>query len=200
MKTRTQTAFTLVETLIATSIFSLMMAGLISITIFGMKQNELAISKAGACEQARNAMNVIANDIRASKVWQIGNGGQGTFTPIPNGTAQQGNAIQVNLTTATNTFILYYFDRTAATNNVLRRWHSGDANTTKLAQYLTNNMFFRAEDPRGNTQTNLTHKGVIHAYMEFCQYQYPLTFIGPGYYYDYYKTELRITPHVPDGP
>ena len=48
--------------------------------------------------------------------------------------------------------------------------------------------------------TDLTHKNVINVVMQFCQYQYPITKIGPGCLYDYYKMEMRLTPHTPDGP
>ena len=61
-------------------------------------------------------------------------------------------------------------------------------------------MYFQAQNYQGSNQTTLTHKGVIDVVMQFCQFQYPLTKVGPGYYYDYYKTELRVTPHAPDGP
>ncbi len=68
-----------------------------------------------------------------------------------------------------------------------------------IAQNLTNRMFFRAEDYLGNIKTDLSYKYVVHIVMEFYQYQYPLTKVGPGYYYDYYKMEFKITPHCPDG-
>jgi hypothetical protein len=60
-------------------------------------------------------------------------------------------------------------------------------------------MYFRAEDYLGKVKTDLSYKYVIRVVMEFCQYQYPLTRVGPGYYYDYYKMEFKITPHCPDG-
>ena len=61
-------------------------------------------------------------------------------------------------------------------------------------------MYFQAQNYRGSNQTDLTHKGVIEVVMQFCQFQYPITKIGPNYYYNYYKMDLRLTPHVPDGP
>jgi len=59
---------------------------------------------------------------------------------------------------------------------------------------------FRAENYRGVTQTDLTHKGVVGVLLEFAEYQYPMTQVGPGLRYDYYKMEFKVTPHVPDGP
>ena len=47
--------------------------------------------------------------IRSAKIWDIGNGDSTSFTAIPNGTTQQGNALKVSLTTDTNHFIIYYF-------------------------------------------------------------------------------------------
>ena len=192
--------FTLAEMLLAMTIFIMAVTGLLSTQLFGLRQDELASSKSGACEQARNAFNDLANDIRTAKLWQVGNGSLSTFTPIPNGTAQQGNAIQVCLTTDTNKYVVYYFDTNSTISKTLYRRHSGSS-ARVLAQFLTNTMYFQAEDYRGSLQTNLTHKGVIHVRMEYFQFQYPLTLINSnaGNYYNYYKTEFRITSHVPDG-
>jgi hypothetical protein len=138
-----------------------------------------------------------ANDIRASKIWQIGNGNLNSFTGIPLGANQQGNALKLSMTTDTNKYYIYYFDTNAC---ALYRGHSGSTSRTCVASYLTNTMYFQAQDYHGSNQTDLTHKGVINVKMQFCQYQYPITKIGPGYYYDYYKMEMRVTPHAPDGP
>jgi hypothetical protein len=85
--------------------------------------------------------------------------------------------------------------------------HSGDSAATVLATKLTNNMFFRIEDYAGNpvsfnVDTNIasTYKAVVHVVMEFCEYQYPLTRVGPGYFYDYYRLDLRAARHAPNFP
>ena len=127
----------------------------------------------------------------------MGNGDHDGFTPIANGTAQQGTALLINRTTDTNFYILYYFD---TAHNELRRRQSGGGHAVLIAANLTNTMFFRAENYRGDEQADLTHKGVINVVMQFCQYQYPLTRVGPGYYFDYYKIQFKLTSHVPDGP
>jgi len=42
------------------------------------------------------------------------------------------------------------------------------------------------------------YKYVIDALMEFYQYQFPKTYVGPGYYYDYYRIDLKAASHSPN--
>jgi prepilin-type N-terminal cleavage/methylation domain-containing protein len=196
-------AFTLVELMLTMAIFSMATLGLITLHLFGQRQDQLVQSKLGASDQSRRAFDRLAEDIRAAKIWRIGNGEFANFTVIPNGTAQQGNAVRLQLTTAPSNYIVYYFD---TTERQLYRQHSGSPlpERTLIASGLTNvtanSMMFRAENFRGDTQTDLTHKGVVGVLLEFAEYQYPLTQVGPGLKYDYYKMEFKVTPHVPDGP
>ena len=188
---------TLSEVMIATAIFSLTVVGFVYCQLFGMRQDQWVNSKIGSAELARLSFNDLATDIRAAKIWQIGNGDLDTFVGIPIGSNQQGNALKLSMTIDTNQYYVYYFDTNACK---LFRGHSGGATATCIAAYLTNTMYFRAENHRGVPQTDLNHKGVINVAMQFCQYQYPITKVGPGNFYDYYRMELRLTPHVPDGP
>jgi hypothetical protein len=188
---------TLAEMMTATAVFSLAVLGMVYGQLFGMRQDQLLNSKSGASEQARMSFNDMTSDIKSSKIWAIGNWTSNSFVPVPNGTAQQGNALQLSLTTDTNQYILYYFNTNTAE---LWRWHSGASTQKMLTSYLTNTMYFAAETYSGAMQTNLSHKGVIHVLMQFCQYQYPITRIGPNYFYNYYQLGFRVTPHVPDGP
>ena len=201
--TPARSAFTLVELMISMSIFSIATLGLISLHMFGQRYDQLVLSKLGASDQSRRAFDRLTEDIRAAKIWSIGNGDFATFTPIDNGTAQQGNAVRLQLTTTASHYIVYYFDTAERT---LYRQHSGSPlpARTLIASGLTNvsanSMSFRAEDYRGDTQTDLTHKGVVNVLLEFAEYQYPLTRVGPGLQYDYYRMQFKVTPHVPDGP
>ncbi len=194
---RRTAGLTLVEMMVAMSIFSMVTVALVYTHLFGLMQDELANSKLGASDQSRRGFGQLAEHVRCAKIWRIGNGGLSSFTPIANGTGQQGNALMINLTTATNTYILYFFD---SSKGELRRRRSGVTGSEIIAKDLTGTMFFRAENHRGDLQTDLTHKGVVHVWLEFRQYQYPITKVGPGHYYDYYKMEFRLTSHVPDGP
>jgi prepilin-type N-terminal cleavage/methylation domain-containing protein len=190
-------AFTLVEMMVATSLFSFLTIGMIYGHLFALRNDQLANSKLGASDSSRRSFDLLADDVRSAKIWEVGNGNQSTFTPIDDDTAQQGTALKVHLTTDTNKYVLYWFD---TSKGQLRRSKNGVGSSKLMAQYLTNTMYFRAENYRGDVQTNLTHKGVINVAMQFSQFQFPLTKVGPGYYYDYYKMEFRLTSHVPDGP
>lgn len=188
---------TLSETMVAMAVFGLVVLGVVYCQMFGMKQDQLVNSKVGASELARLSFDILANDIRAAKIWQIGNGNLSSFTAIPQGNNQQGNSIRLSMTTDTNKYYVYYFDTNACK---LYRGHSGSNARQCMAEFLTNTMYFRAQDYKGVTQTDLSHKDVINVVMQFCQYQFPLTRIGPGNFYDYYKLELKVTSHAPDGP
>jgi hypothetical protein len=195
--TQGRQAHTLVEMMVSVGVFSLVVVALVYAHLFGLRQNELVISKLGASDQSRSSFDKLAHDIRSAKMWDVGNGDEDSFTAIPNGSSQQGTALQLNLTTDTSKYIRYFFD---TQKQELRRIHSGDTESTLIAEHLTNTMYFRAEDYRGNVQTDLNHKGVINVKLQFYQYQYPITRVGPGNYYDFYKMEFKVTPHVPDGP
>ena len=195
-RTRRTAGLTLPEMMVATAVFGFAVMGFVYCQLFGMRQDQLVNSKIVASEQARLSFNDLANDIRSAKIWAVGNGNLSAFTPLPMGTNQQGTALRLSMTTDTNQFYVYYFDTNACT---LIRGHSGSGTTKVLARYLTNTMYFQAQRYNGQIQTDLNHKGVIDVVMQFCQYQYPITRIGPGNYYDYYKMELRLTPHAPDG-
>lgn len=187
---------TLVEAMVSMGIFSLVAIGLLYSNLFGLRQDELVNSKLGASDESRRAFNRLTREIRSAKKWQVGLGTQTDFTPIANGQSQQGNALQLSFTTDTNNYTRYYFN---SNTSKLYRMQNGGSGFQVIARYLTNNMFFRAEDYLGNIKTDLSYKYVIRVMMEFYQYQYPITKVGGGYYYDYYKLEFKVTPHCPDG-
>lgn len=191
-----QRALTLVEMMVTMGVFSLMVMGLISAHIFGLKQDQLVQSKIGASEQSRRGFDMLAQDVRGAKKWSVGNGTRTSFTPIADDSPQQGTALQLNLTTDTNTYIRYYFE---ANKTRLCRVRSGESGYKVIAQDLTNTMYFTAENYLGATQTTRTYKALVRVQLQFRQYQYPLTKVGPGYYYDSYSLQFRLTPHAPDG-
>lgn len=184
----------MVEMMVTLSLFATCTVGIVYLQAFGMRYDELICSKLGASEQARMGFDLLTSDIRAAKIWHIGTGSQTSFSPLSNDVVQAGNAIQVNTTTDTNLYVRYYFE---SNNARLCRLTSAGAYKI-IAQNLTNSMYFHAEDYRGTLATNLQYKYVIVTTMEFCQYQYPKTYVGPGYYYDYYKMQFKVASHCPN--
>jgi hypothetical protein len=199
-------AFTLVELMIASFIFVMMVLAVIYAQIFGLRFDELTNSKLGADEQSRMAFNDLVYDVRTAKYWQVGTGSASSFVADTNAVDQIGDAIQLcaNFTTNnngmidTNGWIRYYFD----TNNYLlcRMTNNGATNSSIVCSNLTNAMFFQGLNYNGNTQCDLAYKWTIATTLQFSQYQYPLTYVGSNYYYNYYQIHFMISPHNYDPP
>jgi len=197
-------AMTLVEMMITAGVFSLLSIGLVYTQMLCLRQDQLVNSKLGASDESRKGFNLLMRDIRSAKIWEVGTTDPdgSNFTPIDLDTPQQGNALRLSYTTNFNDGVIYYFDTSDMANDggKLDRLALSSGTANRIARDLTNTMFFRAENFAGVVQTNRTHKGVIKVRMEFAQYQYPLTKVGPGLLYDYYKMEFKLTSHCPDGP
>jgi hypothetical protein len=196
----------MVEMMVTIAIFIMLVTAFISANIFGLRYDELVCSKLGASEQSRRSFQQLTADIRASKFWRIGAGNQTSFTPLSNASLMIGNALQLNLTTDTNIFVRYYFETngpfTIQPNGRLCRLTSS-GEFTVCAQYLTNasgtSMVFQAQNYLGvDVLNDYQYKYVIDTLMEFYQYQFPKTVVGPGYYYDYYRIDLKAASHSPN--
>jgi len=196
---RGQQAWTLVEMIVSMSVFSFVTMAFIGLQMFGMKQSQLVESKLGASDQSRFLFEKMGWEIRSAKRWEIGNVSGTSFTEIADGQPQRGTGIRLFMNpdrAVTNQFIQYYFNTTSRS---LWRSLNGFTGAELICADLTNNMAFQAEDFRGGVQTagSGVWKNCIRVIVEFAQYQYPLTQVGPGRRYDYYKMEFRATPHSP---
>ncbi len=201
-------AFTLAEMMMAVFIFVFMVLGVIYVWMFGMRFDELVCSKMGASDKSRMSFDLLTGDIRSAKWWKVGNGIGTNFTVCGNATNQIGNAIKLSASGDTNStaYVIYYFDTNACQ---LCRLSNGVATIQIIAQNLTNSgtlgngttntsMSFHAEKYDGTLAQDWQFKYSIVSKMEFCQYQYPLTKVGPGYYYNYYRIQLKAASHCPN--
>ena len=183
-------AFTLPELMIVMAIFSLVFAGLISAQIFGMRMLTISETKLSATATGRRALNAVRDEIRAGKILVVGNGNDSTFTPIADNTPQIGNALQIHSTTNTANFVRYYLDQG---EERLKRVVSGSSNIQVVANFITNELAFSAEDFCGNVQTRNRNNRVIRLNLEFYQWGYPIASVGSGGMYDYYHLQTRIS-------
>ncbi len=183
-------AMTLVEMMTAMVIFLMMMGGMISLHIFGLRYDQMTGSKLGASDQARVSFDKLLGDVRSAKTIQIGTNYSGSnFVAVPSGAGLIGTAMRLGFAHSTN-IVVYYLD---PANNRLFRSTNGVAGGDVIAAYLTNGIKFRGEDYLGNLLSALDNHSVVDVKMEFYQYQYPLTKVGSNFLYDYYKLEFKAS-------
>ena len=198
---RREQAFTLAEMMTAVSIFVFMTLGIIYTWLFCLRYDELVNSKLGASDKSRVSFDMLTGEIRAAKWWKIGTGTATSFTACGNAMNQVGNAVRLSANSDTNStaYVTYYFDTDQCQ---LCRVTNGVATVQVLAASLTNasgnSMQFSAQKFDGTLAQDWQYKYMIAATMEFCQYQYPLTRVGPGYYYNYYCIQIKAASHCPN--
>lgn len=205
---RTRAGMTLIEVMIAAALMMVIVAGVMSAHFLGLRESQLLESKAGVNDTARRAVNQLLQDIRAAKGYDIGTMSGTNFTLITNGILQGAGlklysvVISTNQAVDPNKYLIYYFDSNhlASANGMLWRMNSTNGVPAVTVSNLINTLYFTSEDYFGRTQTVRTYKGVIHATLDFCQFQYPLVAVGSNGLYDTYRIDCRATPHLPDGP
>ena len=183
-------AFTLVEIQVSMAIIMLVIGGVISSHIFGLKLNEGVRAKLSASDAARYAIGKLVGDVRSAKIIEIGNGTYAAFTPLSLGATQQGAAIRVYPTTNLSSYVVYYRD---ASDSTLKRASTTATTPKKVAEYLTNTVIFTSENYLGNVLTDNQNNRVIGVRMQFYQIQYPVITIGQGGLFDYYQVNTKIT-------
>ena len=187
---RSRQAFTLAEIQVSMAIIMLVIGGVISSHIFGLKLNEMTRAKLSASDAARNTLGKLTGDIRSAKTIQIGSGTYSAFNPVSFGNTQQGSALRIFPTTNTNSFIVYYLDSSDAK---LKRASTTATTPVIIAEYLTNSIIFSSESYDGTVLTDNQNNRVIGINLRFYQIRYPITTIGNGGYFDYYQVSTKIT-------
>ncbi len=186
-------AFTLTEIMVTMAILMVVLAGVLTSHLFGLRMFEITKAKLGASDQARMAIQRLIDEIRSAKTVRIGNGNLISFTEIPDGSLQQGTAIQICATTNTNYFVRYFFD---TNDRSLKRATNGAYSAMAVAQFITNTVIFTSENFGGAILTENQNNRVIGLTLQFYQIRYPVIQIGPGNYYDFYQLRTKITRRV----
>ncbi|MDX1951922.1 MAG: prepilin-type N-terminal cleavage/methylation domain-containing protein [Verrucomicrobiota bacterium] len=194
MKTKLQAngcrAFTLTEMMVTVAILLMVLAGVLTVHLFGIRMFQITKAKLGASDEARIAISRMMDEIRTGKLVKIGEGSLTNFTEVGINMAQRGSAVQIYSSTNTNTFIRYFW---SASDQLLKRTTNGSTSVSIVASSITNSMVFAAEDHRGIVLTNNLNNRVISVTLQFFQIQYPIILIGPGQYYDFYQLRTKIT-------
>jgi type II secretory pathway pseudopilin PulG len=198
-------AFTLVEIMMAMVVFVVfIVAGMVAVQLFGLRMNNFTTDKLLAAGGCSKAMDQIGNQIRGAQFFWVGtfstNGG-GAFTPVANGSSQQGTALQVFPTTSPTPYTIYYLNPVATKLYSVTDVQIAAANVTGtlLASGITNTPCFWSENFHGtvNTTTNPFAAGencTIRIVWNFYQYATSDTNIG----HEFYTFQTRATPRAPN--
>lgn len=187
---RRSRAFTLVEMLLTMVSVVMVIGAAMSAYMYGIRITQFVNPKLGASDEARKAISLLTDEIRSARSLKIGSGSVSSFTEVAPFTVQQGSALQLYPTVDTNSYIRYFWD---SVDKKLKRTTNGMTTTLVIANSVSNQLVFRAEDHRGALMSNSFNNRVIAMELNFYQIQYPITPVGPGNYYDFYRLRTKIT-------
>ena len=188
--TRRRAGFSLVEMMITMVTVVMVIGAVLSAYIYGLKMLQFTKPKLGASDEARQAISLLTDEIRGARVVKIGSGNVSSFTEVSPFTAQLGSALQLYPSTNYSQFIRYFWD---TTDQKLKRTTNGMTSTYVVANSVSNEFIFRAEDHLGNLMSNNFNNRVIAMDLRFYQIAYPVTPVGPGNYYDFYQLRCKFT-------
>ena len=176
--------------MVTMSIVLLVMGAVLSAHMFGLKLFQITKAKLGASDESRAAISSMISEIRSAKLIRIGDGSLSNFNEVGVNTLQKGSAVQIYASTNTNFFVRYFWD---ASDRKLKRTTNGSSYLSVVANSISNDLVFTAEDYNGAVLTNNENNRVIGLTLQFFQLQYPSVSIGPGGYYDFYQLRTKIT-------
>jgi hypothetical protein len=142
-------------------------------------------TKLNVTQWSRETIMRLTDEIHVCTTAQVGTVTNGVFAAFLDGEPQQGNALYINPTPDTNSYIIYFLN----TDQTFRRTDQSN-NTVILASSVTNTLPFSAQDLYGNILTNNANNQVIHLILEFYQ---PQQFMQSA---DYYKLETSVKQRV----
>jgi prepilin-type N-terminal cleavage/methylation domain-containing protein len=186
-------AFTLPELMIAMTVFLILMAGVVTANIFGLKMFQITMTKLTATAGVRKAMGKMTDEIRTCKNTLVGDVSNGVFVAHINGETQSGTGLLIYPTTNTAAYTVYFVN--PADQSFRRAVVGGgvfsNAVTTVLAGQVTNSVVFSAQDYLGNVLTNSQNNQVIHVRLNVFRAR------RFGTIADHYLLETSVTRRAP---
>jgi type II secretory pathway pseudopilin PulG len=157
--------FTIIELLIAVTILSFVIAGVVSANLFGLKMLRVSENKLIAGDGARRVIGKMADEIRNANRFYVGNVTNGIFSAVADGVVQSGDGVLIYPSTNQTQYILYYLN---TSDNTLRRSTSTTNKTAIVARSITNTVLFTGQDCFGNILTNSSQMNrTFHLDLEF---------------------------------
>lgn len=180
-------AFTLPELMISLTIFSFVIGGVVFAHLYGLSMYRITGNALTTTDSARQTTARMADEIRTCRSSLIGNVTNGVFIARLNGEPQQGRGLLIYPDASPSNYIIYFVN---PADQTFRRTTSDPNSAVIVAESVTNEVVFRAQDHQGLLQTNNVNNRVIHFNLEFFQPR------RHGTIADYFKLESSITRRV----
>lgn len=158
--------FTLPELLVSIVLFTFLIGGVVFANLYGLSMFRITETTLNATDDARKAMGRMTDEIRTCTSLWIGNVNNGTNVTLLDGELQQGSSLMICPTTNKANFIIYYVK---PSDKTFRRTTTATINSVVIAETVTNNVVFRAQNYSGVVLTNNQNNRVIHVNLEFYQ-------------------------------
>ena len=154
---------TLVETMVAMAIMSLVLVAILSCHLAGLRLTGFVQPKIENSEYARKTISRMIEEVRCATTVQVGTGTVSAFTVSAVNKPQVGNAIRVYPSTNTNSFIYYFTDTNTWT---VQRTDLGSSNALTIATRVTNITVFSMENFGGTVLTNPQNNSVMSVLLQ----------------------------------
>ena len=182
---RFKAGFTLPEALIATTVFTFLVLGVVSANLFGLRWYQIGQTKMLATDSAREVINRMSDELRNCNDAIVGNVSNGLFQAHVSGEVQKGNALIIYATTNTNSYVLYFLN---SSNQNFIRYTTDLLTNLVVARNVTNATVFQSQDYKGNTLTNNQNNHVIRCLLQF------YTAANPSPAADAYQLQTAVAP------
>src|ERR1017187_4798691 len=100
--------FTMAEILIASTVFLLVVGGMLASNLFGLQMILLSQTKLQVTQWSRETVMQLRDEIHVCNNAQVGTVSNGIFVAFLDGETQQGNGLLINTTTNANSFTIYF--------------------------------------------------------------------------------------------
>ncbi|MGO8928896.1 MAG: type II secretion system protein J [Limisphaerales bacterium] len=157
-------AYTLVEMMIASGLFSLVILGILACHLAGLRFQQLIQPKLLNAQYERQTIGRLIEEVRCANSLQVGTGSLSTFTAAGPTNVQAGNALRIYPSTNTSQYVYYFHDLATAT---VQRVPLQSASAVIIASAVTNDTIFTMEDFAGNALTNSQNNAVMSLLLQF---------------------------------
>jgi prepilin-type N-terminal cleavage/methylation domain-containing protein len=157
-------AFTLIEMMVATGLFSLVIVAILACHLAGLRFQQLIEPKLLHAQYERQTLGRLIEEARCANSLQVGTGSLSAFTAAGPTNIQAGNALRIYTSTNTSQYIYYFHDLATAT---VQRVPLQGTSATIIASAVTNHTIFTMQDFAGNALTNSQNNAVMSLWLQF---------------------------------